>query len=148
MSVLVLGAWLRSDRSQIVFKIRQLCDKITDLIRCIWNRVYLLQLLVTVAVQIWSVKVVWFWSDTNTKGWMMVPQAQQQHRMLNAELGSPGDLEQSLTLLLFLFLCVVFYLVHVSRHQGGSTPSLENKYTFFLVTFLWYILNIVGDNII
>src|SRR6266567_193713 len=22
------------------------------------------------------------------------------------------------------FLCVVFYLVHVPRHQGGSTPSL------------------------
>jgi len=54
-----------------------------------------------------------------------------------------GDSEQSRALLLF-FLYVVFYLVHVPRHQGGTTPSLENKYIFFLVTFLQflrYILN-------
>jgi hypothetical protein len=67
--------------------------------------------------------------NANAKGQMTVPQAQRQHGRPNAELGAQGgDSEQSLALL--LFLCVVFYLVHVPRHQGGSTPSLYNIYIF------------------
>ena len=82
--------------------------------------------------------------NANAMGRTTVPQAKRQHGRPNAELGSPGrgfGAEQSSA---SFFLYVVFYLVHVPRHQGGTTPSLENKYIFVLVTFLQflrYILN-------
>ncbi len=89
--------------------------------------------------------------NANAKGQTTVPQAQRQHGRLNAELGSPGRGFGAEPRSAPFFLCIVFYLVHVPRHQGGSTPSLKNKYIFFLVSFLWvlrYILNIVGDRVI